>query len=388
MTISSLHLQNFRCYENVQFTFSPAVTQIVGPNGYGKTNVLEAIEVLATGRSFRAERVEDMIFRNWQMQDEEVNDGGQSSEKIPPELARITATVQLDDEDESRQYEMMLTRGLVQGKKTAKKHWLVDGVARRRSSVLNPSFPIVLFLPQDLRIIEGSPSRRREFLDRILCVTHPAYQRSLVQYEAALRRRNAILEGIRDRRFPASALSFWTEQAVQYGASIQQARTVLCEYLRKQYADDCSKRENAHAFGASLIEYKCSPIHKILEDESAQKELASGRTLYGPHKDDVAFFWSPFLHEAVRNAADFGSRGEHRLVMLWMKTQELSFVYLQTKTRPALLLDDVFSELDQEHRHLVVEMMQGQQTILTTTEQLPFIDGECRILREKGKYES
>ncbi|MBL8032024.1 MAG: AAA family ATPase, partial [Candidatus Doudnabacteria bacterium] len=171
MRLERLTLDNFRSYTKQVFHFGNT-TIIVAPNGAGKTNVLEAIYLLATGLSERAGETSEMI-------------------KFEADLASVSGVV--ESNDERSELSVVLTRGVYMGKRTQKRRYLVDGVARTRAGMVG-KLATVLFRPEDMRLIEGSPARRRNYLDETLSIAHPEYSRALTVYEASLKRRNRLLD--------------------------------------------------------------------------------------------------------------------------------------------------------------------------------------------------
>ena len=186
MRLERLTLVNFRSYKNQVFHFGQT-SVIVAPNGGGKSNILEAISLLSSGKSERAAEISEMIT-------------------FDSELASVTGVV--EHNDERSELAIVLTRGMYMGKMTPKRRYLVDGVARTRG-MISKKLLTVLFRPEDMRLIEGSPVRRRGYLDSILCMVHPEYERALSVYEASLRRRNRLLDSIREGQAGREQLTYW-----------------------------------------------------------------------------------------------------------------------------------------------------------------------------------
>lgn len=339
--LTELTLQQFRNHAHLHLQFPHLTTVIVGNNGQGKTSILEAIQLLATGKSFRAEKVEEMIA-------------------FGQELARVKGKVEKngqdgDDESESIELEALLTRGMVQGKKTVPTLYSVNTVRRRKREFVG-HFLSVVFRPEDMRLIEGSPGRRRDFLDSPLTLYSQDYAHSLNTYEKTLQRRNKLLHQIREGEAPASTLTYWNLSLIKHGQIIQEHRRHLIEF--------CRKVEFPLRLG---LEYDESVMSAERLAHYAHAEIAAGHTLVGPHKDD---FMVTLEVEGEPRAIDaFGSRGQQRLAVLWLKLCELSFLQTELQQRPVLLLDDIFSELDDISRTKVLDIIRETQTIITTTEE-------------------
>lgn len=328
MIISKLRLQNFRLYSKKEFAFEGKNTLIVGQNTVGKTNILEAIYLLASGKSFRAGLENEMI-------------------SYDHEIARVKGRIQ---SEEINDLEIVLTRGEVSGEKTAKKKFLVNGVSRRMFDFVG-KLRAVYFRPEDLDLVTDSPSLRRKYLDMVLGQVDKEYLRSLLSYEKGLRQRNKLLERIREEGVPRSQLLFWDQLLIKTGNYLTNKREELLNY--------CNQNKSIDNY---QLEYDKSVISPARLEEYAIEEVAAASTLVGPHRDDFCFLLKK------RDLHAFGSRGEQRLGVLWLKLAELEFISEKTNNRPILLLDDIFSELDEKHRELVMVVIPKQQTIITTTD--------------------
>ena len=342
MRLERIELENFRSYGKQTFHFGQ-LTVIVAPNGRGKTNLLEAISLLSTGDSSRANLTEEMIA--WDK-----------------ELASVTGIVDLASGDVVA-LTVVLTRGTLLGKRTQKRRYLVDGAPRTRGTFTG-RLPTVMFRPEDMRLVEGNPGRRRQYLDDILASAHPDYARALTAYEASLRRRNRILDMIREGTARREQLSYWDLSVVKNG-------NVLTDY-RRGYLEYLSGVQTA--FGQYQTQYNASTISPARLTEHAEAEVAVGHTLVGPHKDDFTIISNPKFSNSQtgaqgKNLMIYGSRGEQRLGVLYLKLGALRYMEEKVKLQPLLLLDDIFSELDEEHRQEVVKMTVGRQAILTSAEE-------------------
>lgn len=314
MILSSLTLQQFRSYAKQTFSFSPGITLMVGPNAAGKTNIIEAIYFLATGKSFRADV------------DRECIQFGQS-------FARIKGTTP------DTTLEILLTPF---------KKYLVNGVSKRTIDFIG-NLRAVLFWPEHLELVTDSPSIRRRYLDSVLVQVDREYRRNLLSYERGLRQRNRLLDLINEGKATRSQLLFWNQLLIKAGAYITDARAAFINFINNDYND-------------YRIDYDKSVISETRLAQYKDEEVAAGATLVGPHRDDMKFVMRDI------SLSSYGSRGEQRLAVLWLKLAEVSFIQEKSGTRPILLLDDIFSELDDKHREVVLHLVQKQQTILTATD--------------------
>jgi len=384
MYLKSLWLQHFRVFRQETLQFKSQVSVIVAPNATGKSTVLEAIYLLATGKSSRAQKIEEMI-------------------SFGQELAYVKAKVVMDSSslnsesmgglDES-QLELLLNRGEVAGRRTHKLHFSINENKRLRKDFLG-NFLAVLFGPEDMRLIEGSPSRRRAYLDNILVQEDREYDFALKQYEQTLRRRNRLLSQIRDGDQSSQSLTFWDMSLIKHGELIQLKRRQLSEFMNSRVTNPLQFQ----------IKYLPSVITQSRLASHRSAEIATGFTLIGPHKDDfkVLFEWNgeergkSLNHLAASNTHEphsrllttlneYGSRGQKRLGVLWLKKSELLFLTETTGSKPVLLLDDIFSELDQENQQKVIQLIDQEQVIITTTDRqligelLSSFSGEIEII--------
>ncbi len=347
MTLSALTLQNFRSYTRQTFDFSADTTLLVGANGAGKTNVVEAIMMLATGKSFRADADREVI--RW----------GKELSVIGGHLADLTnraSARQYETKKDDVDLELRMTAGTVGGQPSPLKKYLVNAIPRRLVDFAG-NLHAVLFWPEDLALVTGSPSRRRRYLDSVLVQVDREYRRSLLSYERGLRQRNRLLDGIGAGKAHRHQLLFWNQLLVSAGAYLTQKRAGFIDFLNAQNVSGMSYQ----------VEYDKSVISESRLAQYAAEEVAAKATLVGPHRDDFR------VHKKQKNSlidlAKYGSRGEQRLAILWLKLSELAFMTRETGTRPLLLLDDIFSELDADHRLLVFGLIGSQQTIVTSAEQ-------------------
>jgi DNA replication and repair protein RecF len=353
MYLSHISLQNFRSYGRKEFNLSKDINIILGPNTIGKSNLIEAIFFLASGRSFRIDRDEQLV-------------------KFDKDIARVKARLQSPEATvdggqakvEGKNLELMIARSGVGGNLRSVKKYLVNGVGKRKIDFVG-NFFAVLFAPNDLEIIIGSPSKRRDFIDNILIQTDRDYRLAMGFYEKGLRIRNALLHKARETGIKSEKeFAYWDNLLIIQGQKITKKREEFINYLN-------SSNKNVFPFE---IFYDKSVISRERLLQYKDAEIASGVTLVGPHRDD--FVVNLIINNSLRQLADggeayniksFGSRGQQRLAILQLKILELNYIEIKTGNKPTLLLDDIFSELDEGHINLVLDMVGCQQTIMTTT---------------------
>lgn len=335
MILTGISLQHFRSYSSSTYHFSPTTTIVVGPNTAGKSNLLEAINLLSSGKSFRAEKDLQMIS------------SGQH-------LARVKG--QIEDGGGKDVLEVIITDSVGMSRSFTKR-FLVNGVPKRRVDFAG-RLPALLFVPSDLDIIISSPSHRRSFLDDVLDLVDRQYRFSSTAYDKALRHRNALLDvvaetGIRnDEQF-----KYWDDILVKNGSYITEKREELIEFFNTE------KKSLFDLF----VTYDHSKISYERLEQYKGAEIGAKVTLVGPHRDD---FFVEFPDKGEKfNVKQFGSRGQQRLVVLQLKLLQLSYIEKIMGQRPLLLLDDIFSELDDRHIKDVLDIVGMQQTIVTTTHQ-------------------
>ncbi len=363
MYLKSLALENFRNFAQQKFDFNQAVTVVVGDNGVGKTSILEAIMLFATGKSFRAGKAEEMISFDQAyarleavlVESEETN----STLNTPENLAGL---------DELK-LNLLINPGQIQGQRTSKLLFRVNDLKRSRKFFLG-NLTAVIFRPEDMRLVEGSPTRRRAFLDEVLSQIDPEYQHSLSVYEQALRRFNKLLLQIKDRQVPESTLTYWNLTLLKHGLKLQD--------LRQQFLQFCQTVSFPFNFQAV---YLPSIISQERLAQYQPRAIAAGHSLIGPQKDD---FIVNFDKIGNRDVAIYGSRGQQRMAVLWLKVCSLAFLAQQQHQQPVLLLDDIFSELDEQVCQLILPIIKQHQTFITTTheELLKTVLGENLLQRQ------
>lgn len=326
MILKKLQLQNFRNYQRQEFEFASGVSLVVGSNTSGKTNLLESIYLLASGKSFRAQVEQEMI-------------------RAGKEVARVKGKT------EEEELEIILTRGEIRGERVAKKQYLLNGVRKRKMDFVG-CLRAVFFGPEDLDLVVDSPATRRNYLNMVLEQVDREYRRASLSYQKGLRQRNRLLEQIRDRGLSRTALFFWDKLLIENGEIMTQKREELIDFINDQPG----------YFNDLRVVYHKNLISPARLEKYKDREVGAAMTLVGPHRDDFEF------KDKDRSLHAFGSRGEQRTAVFSLKLAELKFVVQKTGESPVLLLDDIFSELDHERRKRLLEVIPQQQTMITTTD--------------------
>lgn len=333
MQLTKLYLQDFRAFTQQTWEFAPTVTVLVAANGVGKTTILEAIYLLSTGKSFRAEKTLEMV-------------------RFDQEIARVYGLI-----DDGTRLGITLTKGLVNGRKTQSKLFTL-GEAKKRQRDFVGQLLAASFRPEDLRLIEGSPSRRRDYLDQPLSAVSEVYREALQHYQATLLRRNKLLAAIREGEATAASLPYWDENLLTFGEIINKQREKYIDFIN----------EKVKFWLNFTLVYDHSQVTRVRLQKYQTAEMAVGHSLIGPHRDDFDILFD-FGDGEPKSLLAYGSRGQQRMAVLWLKLAELQFLQEKTSQQPILLLDDILSELDEEMQTLVSELMTKQQTIVTTTDE-------------------
>lgn len=342
LSVRTLALANFRSYESAAFSFAPR-TVITGPNASGKTNILEGLYLLASGKSFRADRESEMV--RW----------GETAGRVHAEFARGGAR---------REATAMFSSGGGPGNRT-QKVFLVDA-KKQRARDLARLFPMVLFSADDARLISGSPGRRRRLLDLAISQGSPEYRAALSRYTRALAGRNHLLERIATGESTAAELAAWDEPLIAAGQTVTRGRQDYFARaeapLREAYAA-LTARSPRSAGVATRLTAAYQPLAEDLAAEIPRRcaqDLAIGTTTAGPHRDD----WRLLLGN--RPLVSFGSGGEFRSAALAWRLAESEWLAAATDTAPIVLLDDVFSELDGFRQESLLTNLPERQVIITT----------------------
>ncbi|MEX2546423.1 MAG: DNA replication and repair protein RecF [Chloroflexota bacterium] len=344
MLVRRLGLVTFRSYAALDVEFGAGPQVVVGPNAAGKTNLVESLVVLGTGHSHRASLDGELI--GW-----------------GADFARLEADIEAESD---AKIELVIARTSAGG---GRKRAMINGVARRPGA-LAAALPVVLFAPEDMLLIVGSPSSRRVAVDTLVAQTVPEAAATMANYSRALTQRNNLLRAIRDNAAAPDELRFWNNVIVDDGSLIVEWRREAMAALAGALA--AAHAEIAPDEAALELTYLSNVVRGPDEStrdalrrrlaETAEKEQWNGQTLVGPHRDDISF-----VSEA-RDLSGFASRGQQRTAILAFKLATLEVLHSAYGRPPLLLLDDVFSELDPQRRaHLVRRIGELPQAFVTTT---------------------
>jgi DNA replication and repair protein RecF len=339
MYFKEIELNNFRNYENLKIDFHKKVNIIVGNNAQGKTNLIEGLYIMSLGKSFRTSKDSEMI-------------------KFGCEMAHVKTVYCRDDRD------VTIEIGFLKNKKSIK----IDGVKKKKASDLLENIYIVVFSPDDLKIVKEEPEKRRRFIDRELCQMKPVYFDSFSRYKRVLAQRNFMLK---EESPDMSMLDIWDEELCEHGSRIILERKKFIEKLREIsrdiHHDLTEKRE------ALDIKYESDiPLKDNLREQKEafreilysyrKKDLKRRNTGHGPHRDDLCI-----TVDGV-DVRSYGSQGQQRSAALSLKLAEIKLIYEETGENPVLLLDDVLSELDRMRQKQLINSFGDIQIFITTTE--------------------
>ena len=331
MTLSTLSLKNFRSYEDGDFDFEPGINVITGPNGSGKTNILEAIYILGLTRSFRG--------------------------SLPSAVRR--------GEDWFR-IESRLASGddMAVVWNNSQKECLLNDVAYPPAEYI-VNMPVVLFEPSGLDVVYGGPASRRQMMDRILSVTDQGYLRSLVQLRRILKQRNTLL---RRPDMPRDQIFGWDVLLVEQAAYIRESREKLVEQLKTKvpslYKSIAESDDDIEIKYSSQTENGGDYTDNLLTqlEGGLDQDFRYGFTRFGPHRDDLSVIYN------TKALADVGSRGEVRTTALTLTLAEFDYIKQSSGKLPTVLLDDVFSELDVSRQRALLDVVEDTQVVVTSTE--------------------
>jgi DNA replication and repair protein RecF len=382
MYLKSLLLEEFRSYHRQKLDLSPRGLGLHGANASGKSTVLEAIAMLATTRSPRTTTERELI--NWQSGTEL---GVPPFGRIEAELVRSEETIEIEIGIQADPYRA--TQVKKQIKVNGRPVRAMDAVGRLNA---------VLFSPEDVGLVTGPPALRRRYVDLVISQVDRRYLRALARFSRMLEQRNSLLRSLgREGVAPGSTaageqLAYWDQELISFGshiiarrnASLKRLSTLAAtrfEWLAKsaplaiQYAPNLGGDWAVQADQATKADDMQSIIAREYEQllpDARANELRRGVTLIGPHRDDIKF------EVEGHDLQAFGSRGQQRLAVVALKLAEVDLMREETGEEPILLLDDVLSELDPEHRALLISAISatGGQVMLTAADETLFQSAE------------
>ena len=338
MYIKRLKLRDFRNYTRAELEFSPLTNIIYGDNAQGKTNILEAVYLFSQGRSHRA--------------------------KTDKELVRFGcdfAGLEIEFEDASRSY-----MGKMQITDNGRKAVRINHVNIAKLSQLMNYLNVVMFSPEDLRLVKGSPGTRRRFMDSAISQLYPAYLSALLEYNKVINQKNSLLKALKYKGGDDSTLEVWNGELARTMVKIMEARAEFIKDINlwaKGIQKEISK-EDLEITYAPNIRYENPTQEGIFEFlmERRGREIDAGGALYGIQRDDVNIFING------KDAKLFASQGQQRTAALSMKIAQSEYINDKKGEYPILLLDDIMSELDVSRRMYLSERIKDKQVLITSTD--------------------
>ena len=343
MIVNKLIIKNYRNFKEAEAELNDSLNIFIGDNGQGKTNLMESIYIASIGRTFRLNSENELInfFEN-----------------------RSSIEIHLFKNNYNIKIEIIL-------EKNKKKSVFINGVKLDKTSEMIGILNNVIFTPDDMKIIKGSPVERRKFVNIDISQIKPKYKYLLNKYKKVTTERNSILKNYRSKYENKDILSIWNDYLVDTGAEISLYRNEYIVKLKKYAADIYSNisgnKEKLDIIYSSNIgcitdkeEVKKSFYEKI--NNNFNNEILRGASLYGPHKDDI------LIRINDKECKYFGSQGQQRSAILALKLAEIEIIKEEVGEYPILLLDDVLSELDNKRKSYLIEHIKGIQTIITGTD--------------------
>ena len=336
MWIKDIKIKNFRNYINEEISFNKNINVFYGENAQGKTNIIESIFLCGIGKSFRAKSDNEMINFNYE-----------------------NAIIEIEFQKKDRDGKIKIELG-------QKKNIYLNGIKLKKISELLGNINLVIFTPEDINILKGSPQERRKFLDIMISQLRPNYLNCLTLYLKTLEQRNNYLKQIKESKKDENLLEIWDEKLAEYGELIYKYREEFIEKIK-------NKIENIHNLITEnkekiKIEYisNCKNKEEFLKllKERRKLDIIKGFTTKGIHRDDFKIY----INE--KEIDIYGSQGQNRTAMLSLKLSELEVIKDEIGEEPILLLDDFMSELDSKRRKNFIENINNTQIIITCTEKL------------------
>lgn len=333
MYIENIELKNFRNYRELKVSFSEKVNIFLGNNAQGKTNLLESIYMNSMAKSFKNVRDREMI-------------------RFGEEFCKIKTDIHADGETNTT--EILINRD---GRKGVK----VNGVRIRKTSELLERIFIVIFSPDDLKIVKEDPEKRRKFTDRELCQIDPGYYSALSDYRKVLKQRNSYLK---ESSVDPAVLDVWDTGLAKYGSRIIRKRRDFIADLDR-ISSGIHERISGGRENLNLkYEPDVSPdrdFYQLLSD-SRSDDIRNRTTGHGPHRDDIK------ISADGIDLRKFGSQGQQRTAALSLKLSEIKLIEEETGEKPVLLLDDVLSELDNQRQSFLINSLGENQMFITTAD--------------------
>ncbi len=338
MYIKKLRLKDFRNYKGAELTFSSRTNIIYGDNAQGKTNILEAVYLFAQGRSHRADSDKELV-----------------------RFGCDFAGLEIEFEDSNRSY-----TGKMQITDSGKKGVRINHVNINKLSELMNYLNVVMFSPEDLRLVKGSPATRRRFMDSAISQLYPAYLSTLLEYNKIIKQKNSLLKILKKSGGDDTTLEIWNGELARAMIKIMETRSQFIKEINgwaKTVQSDISKEELELLYvpNIKLQENSADGILNFLMSRK-KREIEAGAALYGVQRDDIDIFING------KDAKLFASQGQQRTAALSMKIAQSEYINDKKGEYPVLLLDDIMSELDVSRRMYLSERIKDKQVLLTSTD--------------------
>lgn len=343
MIVNRLIIKNYRNFKEAQAELNNSLNIFIGDNGQGKTNLMESIYIASIGRTFRLNSENELI------------NFSENESSLEIHITKNNYNIKI---------EVLLERN-------KKKQVFINGVKLDKTSEMIGILNNIIFTPDDLNIIKGSPVERRKFINIDISQIKPKYKYLLNKYKKITTERNILLKNYYENYKNKDIISIWNDYLVNTGTDISLYRNdyinKLKSYAADIYSNICGNREKLDIFYYSNIgavtdrdEIKKTFYEKI--NKNFKNEVLRGLSLYGPHKDDL------IIKINGKECKYFGSQGQQRSAILALKLAEIEIIKEEAGEYPILLLDDVLSELDNKRRACLIEHIEGIQTIITCTD--------------------
>lgn len=359
MTIQEVELHQFRNYTKQNLSFGDEINILYGQNAQGKTNILESLYISSTGKSHRTNNYHDLI------------QNGQTGFEI-----KLRATVN------NRENSIIIRYSKDTGKSAE-----INGIRREKLSDILGTLNMIFFSPETLEVVKGSPASRRKFLDILLCQTNRQYLHLLKRYNSLIKNKSiALKKGKQEKRYE-EIIPIWNEHISAYGGKIVYLRMNAIKklnlYMKNEIhkiTDNTETSELVYKTFCNTDEVKDEAFYKkeLLQtlSEGMQKEINILQCIYGPHRDDFEILLNGM------NSRQYCSQGQQRTLALSLILSELFFIEEVKGEKPVLLLDDVMSELDLKRQEYLLRGLSNVQTIITTTDEIPYISLEGRNVKK------
>ena len=337
MSIKEIEMVSFRNHVHSKFEFADGINVIWGENGSGKTAILEAIHTLSMGRSFRTNKVTELL-------------------KNGENLLSVTGLFVTQDREEKIQVNQTIKgerRFLINGQKS-------DGLKQ-----LIGKNPVVLLSPEEQIITKGSPGNRRSYFDKTFCVVSKPYLTDLTDFTKTLKQRNRMLMMIRDKQSTEETLQAWDEKLSLVGFELLKKRKALFKEFESLLSEIVIQYGDKTELTCDYNNYKFKNVKEFQKKlvSERKKDIFLCRTNTGPHREKFEFNYR------TKQLREFGSQGEHKLALLLIKLAEMVFIKNKLKTIPTLLLDDLFAKLDDKRSRKILDMLNNTiQLIITMTD--------------------